>query len=54
MNQIAKIPKPKDKVQWLDKVCEFVSCNLGGKCRLRLKGRIISNVDVTELTIITE
>lgn len=48
------IPKPGEEVLFNGHLVKVISCNLGGKCKLKRhllphKGRVINDVDISEL-----
>lgn len=56
MNSISWIPKANELVRWNNKLFIVISCDLGGKCKI--KGftttkritKTLRNIDISELT----
>lgn len=49
------IPKPNETIRWKGKLFTIISCNMGGKCKIKqfsTTGRItkkFSDIDISEL-----
>lgn len=51
MNKQTWIPQPNETVKWKGKLTTIISCNLGGKCKIKgvtIK-KTFSDIDISEL-----